>query len=61
MLDRWPSALDPFAAVVRVFPCNALSPAIDSFAMRSDQEYPAVVQSAETRLEKVDERHLNFA
>src|SRR5579862_2376364 len=61
MLQRRPRALYPLAAVVRILANYALAPSIHTFAMHRNQENPAAVGTAEARLEKVDERHLNLA
>src|SRR5579862_2961971 len=61
LLDRWPRALDPFAAVVRIFAGYAFAPSVDAVTVRGDEHDAAVVEAAEARLEEMDERHLNFA
>ena len=61
MRDRRPRALDPLAAVKGVFGGYALGPTVDALAMGSDQQNAPAVDAAEARLEKMDERHLNFA
>ena len=59
--QRGPGAVDPLAAVVGIFSDDALTPAINALAMHSDEKDAAVVQTMEARLEKVDERHVDFA
>ena len=61
MGERRPGALDPFAAVKGVFPDNAFTPAIHAFAMHGDEQDAAAVDAAKTRLEEMDEWHLDFA
>ena len=59
--QRRPGALDPLAAVKGIFADHTFAPAVDAFAVDGDQQNAAAVGAAEARLEKVDERHLNFA
>ena len=60
LCDRRPGALDPFAAVEGIFADDAFAPTVDAFAMDGDEKNAAAVGATKARLEKVDERHLNF-
>src|SRR5579862_2918372 len=60
MFDRGPRGVDPFRTVERVLPGYALSPPRHPVALDIQQQYAAAVKTAEARLEKMDERHLNF-
>src|SRR5258708_9379675 len=59
--EGWPGALDPFATVEGIFADHAFSPAVGALAVDGDQENAAAVGTAKARLEKVDERHVDFA
>ena len=61
MFDRGPGAFRPFTVVERIFASNAFSPAIDAVAVGGQQKDSAAERALEARLEKVNERHLNFA
>src|SRR5215469_18359235 len=61
LAQRGPGASDPFARIVRIFTGDALPPAVHAFAVHGDEQDAAMVEAAEARLEKVDERHLNLA
>ena len=61
MRNGGPTAFDPLAAVERIFAGHAFPPAIDSLAMHGDQQNAAAVGASETRLKKMDERHVNLA
>ncbi len=54
-------AFDPLAAVKRIFSGHALAPAIDPVTVRGEQQDAAAVGASKTRLEEMDERHLNLA
>jgi hypothetical protein len=60
MFDRRPRAFRPLAVVEGIFAGHAFSPAIDTVAMDGQQKDSAAESAFEARLEKVDERHLNF-
>src|SRR5215471_13652337 len=55
-----PGAVDPLTAVVRVFSDNALAPALDTIGLHGDEKNATVVEAVKTRLEKVDERQMDF-
>src|SRR5579863_719750 len=61
MFDCGPRAFRPLAAIERIFAGHALSPGINAVAVDSQQKNLAAESALETRLEKLDERHLNFA
>ena len=50
----------PLAAVVRVFARDAFSPTVNAIAVRGQQQNATAEGAFEARLEKLDERHLNF-
>ena len=58
--QRGPCAFDPFTAVERIFADDAFSPAVDSLAVHGNKKDATAVEMSETRLEKMDERHVNF-
>src|SRR5580765_4379219 len=60
LCERRPGALDPFAAVVGIFADDAFAPTVGAFAMDGHEKNAAAVGATETRLEKMDERHLNL-
>src|SRR5580765_3146599 len=55
-----PGAFDPLTAVEGIFAHDALAPSVDAFTVDGHQENAAAVGATKARLEKVDERHLNF-
>jgi hypothetical protein len=61
ILQRAPGAVDPFTAVKRILAGDALAPSVDALAVDRYQQNAAAVSTAEARLEKMDERHVNFA
>ena len=61
MFNRGPGAFRPLAAVKRIFTGHALSPRIDAVAVNGQQKNSAAESALKARLEKIDERHLNFA
>ena len=56
-----PGAFDPFAAVEGIFSGNAFAPAVNPFRVNGDQQNAATVGTAKARLEKMNERHTDFA
>src|SRR6266853_2859835 len=61
MLDGGPGRLDPFRAIKRIFGGDTLSPSNHSVALDGEQQDAAAIETAEARLKKMDERHLDFA
>src|SRR5579863_9835653 len=61
MFDRVPCAFRPLAAIERIFASHALSPGIDTVAVDGQQKNAPAEGAFKARLEKLDERHLDFA
>src|SRR6266567_6926374 len=59
--DRFPRSLDPFVAVKRPFAGNTLTPAINAFTMRRDQQYAAAFCPPKAGLKEVFQRHVQLA
>src|SRR5262245_27700771 len=55
-----PGSVDGFFVIVRRFAGNAFPPIGDAFALQLHQQNSPLGGSSEARLEKMDERHLNF-
>src|SRR5580700_6231163 len=61
MFDCGPRAFRPLAAVKRILAGHALPPGVDAVAVDGQQKNLAAYGAFKARLEKLDERHLNFA
>ena len=61
MFDRGPRGFRPLAAVEGVFAGHTFAPGIDPVAVNGQQKNSPAKGAFDARLEKVDERHLNFA
>src|SRR5579863_28042 len=59
--DSGPRTISPLTTVKRIFAGHTLAPAVDSLAMRREQQNAATRGAPETRLKKMNERHLNLA
>src|SRR5271167_3002064 len=60
MLDRGPRGSDPFRAVIRIFPGDALTPPAHSIGLDTHQQDAPAVSAAKARFKKMHERHMNF-
>src|SRR5438552_7371331 len=58
---RCPCSLNPFVAVERPLAGNTLTPAINAFTMRRDQQYAAAFCPPKAGLKEVFQRHVQLA